>query len=168
MRPFIARRAAHDARGPHRRGGTRTPQSIDWIVERMQQDNFTNVYTEPVQVCGGRPRAAVRARLGRRGSRPRAACNLARGGRPPPGSQVPHWVRGNEYATMLTPRVIDLPMLSLGMSIGTRDRVHGARMRSRRHRQCLTGPGVETVSEDRQRRHARGGDHCGRHGREQL
>lgn len=32
---------------------------------------------------------------------------------------VPHWVRGNEYATLLSPRKKDMPMLALGGSIGT-------------------------------------------------
>ncbi|XP_052275920.1 carboxypeptidase Q-like isoform X2 [Dreissena polymorpha] len=34
-------------------------------------------------------------------------------------AEVPHWVRGEEYATMLKPRVHSLPMLGLGYSVGT-------------------------------------------------
>ncbi|XP_072031524.1 carboxypeptidase Q-like [Amphiura filiformis] len=33
--------------------------------------------------------------------------------------QVPHWVRGNESATMLEPRVYDIALLALGASVGT-------------------------------------------------
>lgn len=32
---------------------------------------------------------------------------------------VPQWVRGEEYATLKTPRVTDMPMLGLGGSVGT-------------------------------------------------
>jgi carboxypeptidase Q len=32
---------------------------------------------------------------------------------------VPHWVRGHEKAELLQPRYIDMPMLGLGMSVGT-------------------------------------------------
>ncbi|XP_045181827.2 carboxypeptidase Q-like isoform X2 [Mercenaria mercenaria] len=34
-------------------------------------------------------------------------------------AEVPHWVRGEESATMLKPRIHRLPMLGLGYSIGT-------------------------------------------------
>lgn len=33
--------------------------------------------------------------------------------------KIPHWVRGDESATMLKPRYHPLPMLGLGYSIGT-------------------------------------------------
>ncbi len=33
--------------------------------------------------------------------------------------EVPHWVRGNEHARMLTPYEKDLPMLGFGMSVAT-------------------------------------------------
>ncbi len=33
--------------------------------------------------------------------------------------QVPHWVRGDEYATLKTPIQKDMPMLGLGSSVGT-------------------------------------------------
>lgn len=36
---------------------------------------------------------------------------------------VPHWVRGNEYARMLTPRIKNLHMVGIGMSNGTNNTV---------------------------------------------
>ena len=34
-------------------------------------------------------------------------------------AMVPHWVRGHEKAELLQPRYLDMPMLGLGMSVGT-------------------------------------------------
>ncbi|MGN8226639.1 M28 family metallopeptidase [Gracilimonas sp. BCB1] len=70
-----------DTFGPRFSGSENLENSIDWIVETMQEDGFDKVWTQPVM--------------------------------------VPHWVRGEESATLLSPRKKDLPMLSLGGSVAT-------------------------------------------------
>lgn len=67
--------------GPRFSGSETLENSIDWIVEVMQEDGFDKVWTQPVQ--------------------------------------VPHWVRGEESATLNLPIQQDLPMLGLGGSVGT-------------------------------------------------
>ncbi|SMO78214.1 M28 family metallopeptidase [Fodinibius sediminis] len=68
----------------HRLSGSQSLEhSIDWIVERMQEQPLDRVTTHPVM--------------------------------------VPHWVRGEESATLIRPRRMDLPMLGLGGSISTPD-----------------------------------------------
>jgi len=85
----------------HRLSGTQSlEQSIDWVVERMnQEDNFDLVYTEPVTgtFCLS---FFLLLRLD-------------------PIGAVPTWVRGNEYARIVAPRPIDITILGLGMSNGT-------------------------------------------------
>lgn len=69
---------------PHRLSGSEMLEnSIDWIVEKMKEDRFDTVYTQPVM--------------------------------------VPHWERGNEYASFKEPYERNLPVLGLGNSIATPD-----------------------------------------------
>ncbi len=70
-----------DTFGPRFSGSENLENSIDWIVKKMKEDGFDNVWTQPVM--------------------------------------VPHWVRGEESATLLSPRKKNLPMLSLGGSVAT-------------------------------------------------
>jgi len=66
----------------HRFSGSESLEnSLDWIVEELKSQGFTQITEQPVK--------------------------------------VPHWVRGNEHATMILPRMQELPMLGLGGSIAT-------------------------------------------------
>lgn len=70
-----------DTFGPRFSGSENLENSIDWIVETMQNDGFDKVWTQPVQ--------------------------------------VPHWVRGEESAMLISPYEKELNMLGLGGSIAT-------------------------------------------------
>ncbi len=70
-----------DYYGPRFSGSETLEESIDWVVELMNEDGFDSVWTQPVQ--------------------------------------VPHWVRGEESATLNIPIQQNLPMLGLGGSVGT-------------------------------------------------
>jgi len=66
----------------HRFSGSESLEnSLDWIVEELKQQGFTQIIEQNVK--------------------------------------VPHWVRGNEHATLLLPREKNLPMLGLGGSVST-------------------------------------------------
>lgn len=68
---------------PHRLSGSEgLENAIDWIVQKMREDNeLSNIRTQEVM--------------------------------------VPHWVRGDESATLITPYTKELPMLGLGGSVAT-------------------------------------------------
>lgn len=70
-----------DTFGPRFSGSENLENALDWIVEKMQEDGFDNVWKQPVM--------------------------------------VPHWIRGQESATLISPREQDLPLLSMGGSIAT-------------------------------------------------
>jgi len=66
----------------HRFSGSKSLEnSLDWIVQELKQQGFTQIIEQTVK--------------------------------------VPHWVRGNEHATLLLPREKNLAMLGLGGSVST-------------------------------------------------
>jgi carboxypeptidase Q len=70
-----------DTFGPRLAGSEALERAIDWALDELRREGFSNVHGEPVM--------------------------------------VPHWVRGEESATLLAPRRAPLSMLGLGMSVGT-------------------------------------------------
>ena len=70
-----------DTFGPRFTGSTNLEAALDWILNQLNQDGFSNVHGEPVT--------------------------------------VPHWIRGEESAELISPRTESLPMLGLGGSIAT-------------------------------------------------
>ncbi|MEX0722929.1 MAG: M28 family metallopeptidase [Gracilimonas sp.] len=70
-----------DTFGPRFSGSENLENSLDWIIELMEEDGFDRVWAQPVM--------------------------------------VPHWVRGEESATLISPYKKNMPMLSLGGTIAT-------------------------------------------------
>jgi carboxypeptidase Q len=78
-------RLAHfgDLFGTRQTGSDALEKSIDYVLESLRNESFTNVHGENVT--------------------------------------VPKWIRGNESAALVAPRYQNMPILSLGGSVGTGD-----------------------------------------------